>query len=132
MTLDMYQDQSAAIENKFLGGEHIEIKDYMNAQYFIDVEVGTPAQKFTVVPDTGSSNLWVYSHSCWAVLCWTHPTYDHSKSSTYKANGEAFDITYGSGSIKGTVSEDAVAVGDNITTTIRRGYRSLWSFLPRF
>jgi hypothetical protein len=74
----------------------------MNAQYFIEVAIGTPPQKFKMVPDTGSSNLWVYSHSCWAIPCWTHSTFNNSKSSTYKKDGEAFDITYGSGSIKGT------------------------------
>jgi len=37
------------------------MKDYMNTQYFANVAIGTPAQTFLVVPDTGSSNLWVYS-----------------------------------------------------------------------
>jgi len=121
MTLDMYQDQSAVIENKFLGGEHIDIKDYMNAQYFIDVEVGTPAQKFTVVPDTGSSNLWLYSKKCWSIPCWTHPLYDNSKSSTYEKDGSDFDITYGSGGVKGTVSKDVAMIGDDITATMSFG-----------
>jgi hypothetical protein len=93
----------------------------MNAQYFIDVEIGTPAQKFTMVPDTGSSNLWVYSKSCWAIPCWTHPLYDSKKSSTYEKDGQAFEITYGSGSIKGTVSKDIATVGDGITATMGFG-----------
>jgi len=120
MTLDMYKGQSAAIENKFLGGEHIAIKDYLNAQYFIEAEVGTPAQKFTVVPDTGSSNLWLYSKKCWSIPCWTHPLYDNSKSSTYEKDGSDFDITYGSGGVKGTVSKDVAMIGD-ITATMSFG-----------
>jgi hypothetical protein len=84
----------------------------MDAQYFIDVEIGTPPQKFTMVPDTGSSNLWVYSSNCWAIPCWMHPTFDNSKSTTYTKNGEAFDITYGSGSIKGSVGYDVAMIGD--------------------
>jgi len=87
MTKDMYVNAAANIENKFLGGEHVAVKDYMDAQYFIDVEIGTPAQKFTMVPDTGSSNLWVYSQSCWSLPCWTHPLYDNKKSSTYEKDG---------------------------------------------
>jgi hypothetical protein len=45
-------------------GEHVDINDYMNTQYFIEATVGTPPQPFTVVPDTGSSNLWIYSSKC--------------------------------------------------------------------
>jgi len=84
----------------------------MNTQYFAEVEVGTPAQKFTVVPDTGSSNLWMYSSNCWAVPCFYHDKYDSSKSSSYKKDGRAFKITYGSGSIDGTVSQDKTVLGD--------------------
>ena len=85
-------------------GAQIPLKDYMNTQYFAEVEVGSPAQTFTVVPDTGSSNLWIYSQSCWAVPCFYHDKYDSKKSSSYKQDGRPFKITYGSGSIDGFVS----------------------------
>jgi cathepsin D len=75
-----------------------------------------------MVPDTGSSNLWVYSHSCWAIPCWTHPTFNGAKSSTYKKDGQAFDITYGSGGIKGTLSMDSASIGGtNITAPMGFG-----------
>jgi len=112
MTKDMVYGQMSNVADKFLGGEKIGVSDFMNAQYFIETTIGTPPQKFTMVPDTGSSNLWVYSHSCWAIPCWTHSTYDSSKSSTYVKDGEAFDITYGSGGIKGTASQDVARIGD--------------------
>jgi hypothetical protein len=73
LTKEKIYRQMDSIQDKFLGaGQHIVVQDFMNAQYFIEVSVGTPAQKFTVVPDTGSSNLWLYSKSCWSVPCWTH------------------------------------------------------------
>jgi hypothetical protein len=122
LTMDKIYRQMDSLQDKFLGGgQHIAVEDFMNAQYFIEVNVGTPAQKFTVVPDTGSSNLWLYSKSCWSVPCWTHALYDNSKSSTYKKNGEDFDITYGSGSVKGTVSQDIATIGTNITATMSFG-----------
>jgi hypothetical protein len=121
LTMDMYKDQVNSVSSKFLGGEEIDVKDYMNAQYFIEVEVGTPPQKFTVVPDTGSSNLWLYSKSCWSLPCWTHALYDNKKSSTYVADGSKFDITYGSGGVKGTVSKDVAMIGDDITSSMGFG-----------
>lgn len=121
LTKDMITGQMTKVYDKFLGGEHIDVTDFMNAQYFIEVEIGTPPQKFTMVPDTGSSNLWVYSHSCWfSIPCWTHSTFNNSKSTTYKKNGKAFDITYGSGSIKGTAGTDVATIGD-ITATMGFG-----------
>ena len=43
--------------------------------------------------------------------CGTHPRYDQTKSSTYKANGTKFEILYGSGPVSGFLSSDNVNVG---------------------
>jgi cathepsin D len=86
----------------------------MNTQYFANVCIGTPCQTFTVVPDTGSSNLWVYSHSCDSIPCWYHDTYNSAKSSTFGKDGRDFNITYGSGSVGGFVSTDTVYLGDDV------------------
>ena len=41
-----------------------------------------------------------------------HDTYNSQKSSTYTSDGQAFDISYGSGSISGFVSRDTAYLGD--------------------
>lgn len=88
----------------------IVINDYQNAQYYGQIQLGTPAQNFNVIFDTGSSNLWVASAACDS-SCGLHSRYRSSLSATYKADGTAFNITYGSGPVSGFDSIDNLVTG---------------------
>ncbi|KAH9315179.1 hypothetical protein KI387_023806, partial [Taxus chinensis] len=95
------------------GGEYVPLQNFLDAQYYGEIGIGTPAQNFTVIFDTGSSNLWVPSTKCHLSLaCYFHSKFKSGQSSTYQVNGKSFEIQYGSGSVAGYLSQDHVTAGN--------------------
>lgn len=95
------------------------IHNFVDAQYYGEIELGTPGQVFSVIFDTGSSNVWVPSSICISLACLNHPRYNSKKSSTYKADGRPFEIKYGSGGVKGFVSSDNLSTADGQVTATK-------------
>uniref|UniRef100_A0A8C3Q654 Uncharacterized protein n=1 Tax=Geospiza parvula TaxID=87175 RepID=A0A8C3Q654_GEOPR len=88
----------------------------LDVEYYGTISIGTPPQDFSVVFDTGSSDLWVPSVSCPSLACQTHRVFDPSQSSTYKSTGLSLSIHYGTGEMEGTVGLDIVTVASLVDT----------------
>ncbi|XP_058980600.1 lysosomal aspartic protease-like [Musca domestica] len=111
------RSEKAVLRNKYKLPQPRDVTDEplensLNMAYYGDITIGTPPQKFVVLFDTGSSNLWVPSSHCWIwdIACKKHNQYNHDDSTTYVKNGEQISISYGSGSMSGFLSQDVVTV----------------------
>ncbi|CAG2114010.1 unnamed protein product, partial [Medioppia subpectinata] len=89
----------------------VRLRNYMNADYYGLIGLGTPPQTFRIIFDTGSSNLWVPSPKCTSCACIVHRKYYSAKSFIYVKNGTAFLIKYGMGTAKGFLSTDMLTIG---------------------
>ncbi|KAM5209520.1 napsin-A isoform 1-T1 [Hipposideros larvatus] len=105
----------------------VPLSNCMNAQYYGEIGLGTPPQNFSVVFDTGSSNLWVPSKRChfFSLPCWFHHRFNSNVSSSFKPNGTKFTIQYGTGRLSGILSEDKLTIGGITGASVIFG-EALW------
>lgn len=110
------------------------VNQNMDIMYYATLEVGTPPQQYAVILgkfpnayrlpksvwphsrllrlDTGSSDLWLQSVDC--APC-TGKKIDPSSSSSLHDSSTPFSITYGIGTVKGTLVNDVVSIGSAFT-----------------
>uniref|UniRef100_A0A3Q2XT63 Nothepsin n=1 Tax=Hippocampus comes TaxID=109280 RepID=A0A3Q2XT63_HIPCM len=95
-----------------LGRSSQKLYNFMDAQYFGQISLGTPEQNFSVVFDTGSADLWVPSSYCVSQACAVHSRFRAFESSSYRHDGRTFGIHYGSGHLLGVMARDTLKVGE--------------------
>ncbi|NXI46476.1 PEPC protein, partial [Galbula dea] len=88
----------------------------LQSSYFGEITIGTPPQKFLVLFDTGSSNLWVPSTYCQTPACFNHAKFNPSESSTFISSGQSYTLSYGSGSLTVALGCDTLRI-QSITVT---------------
>ncbi len=92
------------------GVGHVPLSNYMDAQYYGTISMGTPPKDYTVIFDTGSADTWLPSKDCTSFACLLHKRYDSSESTTFRKNGTEFQIRYGTGAVEGYISEDTMTI----------------------
>ncbi|RVE56595.1 hypothetical protein OJAV_G00222820 [Oryzias javanicus] len=95
-----------------LGRSSEKIYNFMDAQYYGEISLGTPEQNFSVIFDTGSSDLWVPSSYCVSQACAFHRRFKAFKSSSFHHDGRTFGIHYGSGHLLGVMGKDTLRIGN--------------------
>lgn len=97
-----------------------ELGNYDNVQYHVKLKVGTPCsggdvssgQEFDIVPNTGSSGLWVPAGNCTNCKART-AKFVLAKSCTAKEIGDRITFKYGDGTVVvGGSFSDSVLIGD--------------------
>jgi hypothetical protein len=84
--------------------------DYDDLVYVSNITIGTGEQRFVIILDTGSANLWVPDQTCQS-SCNGKNRFNRAASTTYQANGQQWSITYGTGSAQGILGVDTVRMG---------------------
>ncbi|XP_046896019.1 pepsin A-like [Hypomesus transpacificus] len=97
--------------SKFIQGGNEAMTNDADLSYYGVISIGTPPQSFSVIFDTGSSNLWVPSVYCSSQACQNHKKFNPQQSSTYQSTGQTLSIQYGTGSMTGMLAYDTVQVG---------------------
>jgi len=99
------------------GSDAQELKNVNMEQYVAEVRIGSPAQTFSVLVDTGSAQLWVPGSQCASEVCQSRKTYSAVASKTMRIpeDQQTGHLEYGSGSVDlMLVLEDVTLAGVTI------------------
>ncbi|XP_049621733.1 chymosin-like [Suncus etruscus] len=116
---DFMKNYKTSVFTKFSSSREVArepLTNYLDSQYFGKIQIGTPPQEFTVIFDTGSSDLWVPSIYCDSNACQNHHRFNPHKSSTFQNMNKPLAIQYGTGSMEGILGYDTVTVANIVDT----------------
>lgn len=77
----------------------------------VAVTIGNSKEEYHLLLDSAASNTWVMGQDCNTDACKTHNTFGSGDSSSLKTNDKPFSVTYGTGSVSGTLATDTIHIG---------------------
>ncbi|KAF2127427.1 acid protease [Dothidotthia symphoricarpi CBS 119687] len=97
----------------------------------VAVTFGDSKEEYHLLLDSAASNTWVMGQDCKSDSCSTHTTFGAGDSSTLKTQKDSFNVTYGTGSVSGTLAEDTLHIGSlspsftfGLATNVSQEFRS--------
>lgn len=81
-----------------------------DTEFYGDIQIGTPPQKFTVVFDTGSSNFWIPGPRCTKDACIGKKLFNPKLSKSYKGSKTPVSFQYDTGYADGVLVRDTVNI----------------------
>ncbi|KAI0406272.1 aspartic peptidase domain-containing protein [Xylaria palmicola] len=97
--------QETSVENS--AGIDQDGTDY---SYFAEVKLGSEGKPLYMLLDTGASTTWVMGSTCTSKACLIHDTFGPDDSKTFNDTGKTYSVEYGTGSVRGHVVEDTLAL----------------------
>ncbi|KAK1933598.1 Cathepsin E [Phytophthora citrophthora] len=88
----------------------IPLENYDQMQFFGSIGVGSPPQRFQVIFDTGSSDIWLPETTC--TDCAGSRRYDAAVSRSHEPLNEPFRLEYGSGNATGRIVREQISLYD--------------------
>jgi len=90
----------------------LSLLNYYDIEWLGVISVGTPAQEFSVIFDTGSTDLWMPSTGCTSQGCESQARFESSSSSTFIDLETQVAAAFGSGDLYGSLAQDTVRLGE--------------------
>lgn len=99
---------SAPFERRDSAGSAQLVNYQQDSTFFAPVTIGTPGQTVNIVLDTGSADFWTVQGK---------QNWDPASSSSFQNSSKPFHITYGSGSVSGTLATDTVQLAGHTASS---------------
>ncbi|KAL1884317.1 hypothetical protein VTK73DRAFT_11 [Phialemonium thermophilum] len=85
-------------------------QDGTDFSYFVQASLGISGKKMFMLVDTGAGTTWLMGSDCESSACKMHNSFGASDSTTLQVESDTFSISYGSGSVSGSLAKDKISV----------------------